>query len=350
MEKVRIDSEVHGVGSMKQFQQAILEEMRSGINILQEQDTQIVEEVTEYFAGTQQELEAQNMKNIDNGLQIFAAKTSVQAIQKSVGVLSKTIDEVNKVLTTITKFMKGIPSKREFRQHQVVMDEKLAQVKEINTGLMTAMKQYKFSEPTPFEFRQSVAGPSGTQQYVHPLRLAAFQSQSVSGLRDTESECTWVGQIRGGTGRNGADGGADGGAAGDPPPPPDPPPSDYGGARGRRISRRQRQIKQLEFAKPIKIKEPKKFFGKPGEDFDTWWMLVQVYIEDQLEKFPKDERTIDWIRSLMDSYAASWHIQWLKGTLVGLHPKSMTGYVNALKLRFEDKDAKNEAYSELEKI
>jgi len=100
----------------------------------------------------------------------------------------------------------------------------------------------------------------------------------------------------------------------------------------------------------MKIKEPKKFFGKPGEDFDTWWVLVQVYIEDQPEKFPKDQRTIDWIGSLMDSYAASWHIQWLKGTLNGTHPKSMTGYVNALKLRFEDKDAKDEVYAELEEV
>jgi len=35
------------------------------------------------------------------------------------------------------------------------------------------------------------------------------------------------------------------------------------------MSRRQRRIKELEFAKPIKIKEPKKLYGKAGEDFDT---------------------------------------------------------------------------------
>jgi len=52
----------------------------------------------------------------------------------------------------------------------------------------------------------------------------------------------------------------------------------------------------------------------------------------------------------MDSYAASWHIQWLKGTLSGLHPKSMTGYVDAHTLRFEDRDAKDEAYAVLEKV
>jgi hypothetical protein len=52
----------------------------------------------------------------------------------------------------------------------------------------------------------------------------------------------------------------------------------------------------------------------------------------------------------MKSYAASWHIQWIKGTLSGIHPKSMTGYVNALKLRFEDEDAKDKAYADMENV
>jgi hypothetical protein len=206
-----------------------------------------------------------------------------------------------------------------------------------------------------------------------------MQSPSVSSPRDTRSEYSWHARLRGGAESNGAAGGADGGAArgadggaaegadngaaggaddgaaggaggGKPPPSPDPPPSDHGGAGGRHLSRRQRRIRELEFAKPIKIKQPINFFGNAGEDFDTWWILVQVYIEDQPERFPKDERTIDWIGLLMKSYAASWHIQWMKGTLSGAHPKSMTGYVNALKLRFEDKDAKDEAYTDLEKV
>jgi len=91
--------------------------------------------------------------------------------------------------------------------------------------------------------------------------------------------------MRGGGGSNGASGraaggaagGQGGGAAGDPPPPPDPPPSDHGGPGGCRMSRRQRAIKELEFAKPIIIREPKRFEGKPADDFDTWLVLVEVY-------------------------------------------------------------------------
>ena len=217
-------------------------------------------------------------------------------------------------------------------------------------------------------------GPSGTQPYMHPGRAAAFSSPSELSLRDTGSEYCWgrgLGErrLRGGAGSEGTAGndGAAGGAAGEaasgaaageaggaagggPTPPPDPPPSNHGGHGGGRMSSRRRQIKELEFAKPIKNKEPKKFFGKAGEDFDTWWVLVQVYIRDQPERFPEDERTINWISSLMESYAGSWHIQWLKGTLAGTYPKSMTGYINVLTLRLEDKDARDEAYCQLEKV
>jgi hypothetical protein len=261
------------------------------------------------------------------------------------------------------------------------MNKSLIQMAEVNTVLATALEQYKFSESMPVDFRQSNAGPSGTEQYMHPQRQAIVQSPSVSSLRDTGSEYSWHARIWGNAGgadggaedvvAGGADGGAedvvaggaDGGAAGGadggaasgvdwgvPSAPPDPPPSDHGGNGGTHMSRWQPRIRELEFAKLIKIKEPINFFGNAGDDFDTWRIFVQVYIEDQLEKFPKDMRTIDCIESLMKSYAASWHIQWIKRTLSGAYPESMTGYVNALRLRFEDKDAKDEAYADTEKV
>jgi hypothetical protein len=78
--------------------------------------------------------------------------------------------------------------------------------------------------------------------------------------------------------------------------------------------------------------------------------MIEVYIRDQPEKLPNYERTIDWIGSLMDQYAAAWHIQWIKGTLAGKHLKSITGYIQEVKLGFEDRDTKHEAYAELEKV
>lgn len=95
---------------MMQFLPGILEEIRSCIQILQEQDNQILGEASNSFSLMGQELEAHNTMIFVNGLQILAAKTSVPAGQKTSEVLSKCIDEVNRILASITESMKNIPS------------------------------------------------------------------------------------------------------------------------------------------------------------------------------------------------------------------------------------------------
>ena len=49
----------------------------------------------------------------------------------------------------------------------------------------------------------------------------------------------------------------------------------------------------------------------------------------------------------MDKYAPAWHIQPLKETRSEKHPEWITGYIKGAKLRFEDKDANDEAYAAL---
>ena len=167
-EKSRIDSEVQGVGSMMNFQQAVLEEVRASVHILQGQDNQIVEEATDMFDGLRKEMQAQSKKVTDMGLANFAQKVSVQALQKSVATLSKKIDDVSTVVAAITESLNQVPTKPELRQHQAAMEEAMNSIAEINTGLTTPMDQYKFSDSTPRLERRVFAGPSGTQSVMHP--------------------------------------------------------------------------------------------------------------------------------------------------------------------------------------
>jgi len=109
-------------------------------------------------------------------------------------------------------------------------------------------------------------------------------------------------------------------------------------------------IRDLQYVKPITIKEPKSLGGKIGYDYETWWVMMEVRIKDQPEKFPNDERTIDRISSLMDKYVVASHIQWIERTISGEQPKSITGYVQTLKLLFEDRDDKDESSAALEKV
>jgi hypothetical protein len=112
-EKIPIDSEFEIVGTVMQFHQATLEEELARVHILQELDNQIVGEATELFAGIRDELEAQSKQSADNSLQVFPVRTSVQAVQKTIGILSNSIYEVNKVIAAITTLVKNLPSKRK---------------------------------------------------------------------------------------------------------------------------------------------------------------------------------------------------------------------------------------------
>jgi mRNA-degrading endonuclease toxin of MazEF toxin-antitoxin module len=65
-------------------------------------------------------------------------------MQKSVGVLSKKIDDVTTVVVAITESHRNIPTQQELRQHKAAMEETLNSMAEVNTGLTTAMDRYKF--------------------------------------------------------------------------------------------------------------------------------------------------------------------------------------------------------------
>jgi len=234
--------------------------------MLQAQDNQIVEEATELFTGLRKEMHDQNKRITDMGLASFAQKVSIQALQKTTATLSKKIDDVTTIEAAITESLKQVPTKRKLQQHRAAMEEAMNSIAEVNTGLTTAMDQYKFSDSMPRIERQVFAGRSGTQSVMHPQRTAALESPSVSSLRDTGSEYSWSYRLRGGLGSEaaaggagdapaggagdaparGAGGGAANGAAGGagggggPPPPPDPPPSDHGGHGAGRMSRRRR--------------------------------------------------------------------------------------------------------------
>ena len=162
-EKVRIDSEISGVGTMARFQEAMLQELRQGIHVLQSQDDQIVQEATSMFGGMKSELEAQSKRISDNTLQLLAVKGSTNTVQNGLALLSKRVDEVVKTTAAITTSLKQIPTKLELRRHAQEMEQHKNQMTEVNTGLTTALEECKFSHSSPFNLERTgaIAGPSG---------------------------------------------------------------------------------------------------------------------------------------------------------------------------------------------
>jgi len=244
------------------------------------------------------------------------------------------------------------------------MEDQLEQSQQLNTGLTMAKDEYQFFQSSEYNYRPQTK-EAGSSTIVHPEQQR-YSERDQSTIIVTESDVTRLGKIRKGPSRDGAAGRAAGGAAdeaasgtvggaaggaSDYLPPGSNPPSDQDNNKNNPvISRRQRRIRDLQYAKLIQIVKPKRFKGKQEADFDTWWIMVDGYIQDQPERFPKHEQTIYWIGSLMDRYAAPCQIQWIDGTRSGKHPKCIRGYIQTLKQSFEDKDAMDQAVAKLEKV
>jgi len=202
-EEVRIEAEVQGVGHPMHFQEAILQELRSNVRILKAQDDQIVQEASDLFEGHQKEMQNLCKRINDNSIQILAVKASNQSIQKSIAGITKRIDEVNKTMVAITDAPKNVPSRRELRKHTLEMDEWVAQIQEINTGLTTALDGCKSSETTHqgVNLYAVMQASTSKQPEVHPSRGYRVESSSYeSSLQDTASAQSWTGRFRGGAG------------------------------------------------------------------------------------------------------------------------------------------------------
>jgi hypothetical protein len=149
-------ADVLGVVTLVQLQEAVLRESRSGVNILQGQDAQIVQEANDIFVTHKNEMEAMSIKITDNANQILSVKGINIGMQRSLKDINSKIHKVNEVLDSIKNVLKEVPSRRELREHATTMDEQIVQMQKVNKGFITAMEDYKFSESSHYNFRQQV--------------------------------------------------------------------------------------------------------------------------------------------------------------------------------------------------
>jgi hypothetical protein len=239
-------------------------------------------------------------------------------------------------------FIRTLPTKKDLESHAKAMDESLQKIQEISTGLTTHMETYKVSESTSHKPRLVQAGPNSTQEgFTRFVDEEEYESSSVDTREDAER---FDRSLRGGAGSG--DGSPDPNLPDrdNPEPPGPPPPEPPGPPPPERRKKRKAEVK------PIKLKDPKPFEGNPGDDFDDWWVMLETFIHDQPEKFEDPGRTINWVGGFLHKYAGAWHVQWERKALAGQYPRSWTTYQNDIKLRFENKEARDVAYSKMGKI
>jgi len=351
-EKSLLDSEVSGVGQQLITQQVILDEIRAGINILNGQDNDIVREAKEAFDGITLQIQDMVKQQTSHASTLMNHKRSLVKIMDDFKLWKNTQQSLEGKMDQLDKYVKTLATRKDMEDHAKAMDETLLKIQEVSTGLTTHMETYKLSESASNKPKSVQAGPSGVQRgtgFVGFARDEDYDSSSIDTREDAER---YYRSLRGGLG---SDGDSQNPEVPDPsgppppgppppgPPPPGPPPPGPPENEGRRRRRKAD-------TKPIKLKDPKPFEGNPGDDFDDWWVMLETFINDQPEKFEDSGRTINWVGGFLQKYAGAWHVQWERKALAGHFPRSWTTYQNDIKLRFENKEARDVAYSKMGKI
>jgi hypothetical protein len=355
-EKSLLDQEVLGVGHQLMIQQAILEEVRGGINILNGQDNDIVREAKEAFDGITLQIQDMVKQQTSHASTLMNHKRSLVKIIDDFKAWKNSQQSLENKVDQMDNYIKTLATKKDMDSHAKAMDDTLQKIQEISTGLTMHMETYKLSESTTHIPRSVQPGPSGTQvatDFTGFVDNDEYDSSSVDTREDAEH---YYRSLRGGAGSGsenaeipeqtlpGPPGSNPPGPPGpNPPGPPGPNPPAPPGPEGRRRKRKAD-------VKPIKLKDPKPFEGNPGDDFDDWWVMLETFIHDQPEKFEDPGRTINWVGGFLQKYAGAWHVQWERKALAGEYPRSWTTYQNDIKLRFENKEARDVAYSKMGKI
>ena len=351
-EKSLLDQEVSGVGHQLMIQQTILDEIRGGINILNGQDNDIVREAKEAFDGITLQIQDMVKQQTSHASTLLNHKRSLVKVLDDFKIWKNSQQSLENKVEQMDKYVKTLASKQDLIGHAKAMDETLQKIQEVSTGLTMHMETYKLSESASHKPRSVQGQASGTQGNTEFMRLVVEDEDYESSSVDTREDADrYYRTLRGGAGSGNGSENADVPEFQNPPgpnppgpnPPAPPPPEAPLAPEGRRRRRKAD-------TKPIKLKDPKPFEGNPGDDFDDWWVMLETFINDQPEKFEDSGRTINWVGGFLQKYAGAWHVQWERKALAGHYPRSWTTYQNDIKLRFENKEARDVAYSKMGKI
>ena len=185
-EKANIVEDVSGVGGQVGLQQAISEEIRAGISVVQTQDNVIVQEASSIFQGIHQQIANIIKKQVENGSTLLNHKKAVVTIQEENNNLSGRKNDIRDAIEGLQNFLETLPSKSDVLKRTNATEQALSTIQELSTGLKTDMEHYKVSGSTSHKHRSIQAG----QSYTHPDRRVRIEddSESFGTTQDTRKE------------------------------------------------------------------------------------------------------------------------------------------------------------------
>ena len=183
-EKVRIEGEVSGVGGYVVIQQAMNNEIRQGITMLQTQDNVSIKAAGDIFEGIHKQIHNSLKKKTENGSTLLNHRRSIMRMQEDVWKIQISNITLSSMVEAIDKFVQTLPTKQDLSEHTKAMDEALAKIHEVSTGFTVHLEEYKMSGNTTHAPRSIQAGPSYTHLNRRPQAEEYYEYESSLSTQD----------------------------------------------------------------------------------------------------------------------------------------------------------------------
>jgi sulfur transfer complex TusBCD TusB component (DsrH family) len=166
------------------IQQAVINEMPQGITMLQKEDNIIIKEAAVIFAVIHNQIADSLKKRTENGSTVLNQRKTIMKLQEEVKAINISIISMVGRIGGLERYTKQLPTKEDLIKHTKAMDETLAKIQEVSTGLTVHMEQYKLSESTPHRPTSVAAGPS----YTNPDRTTSIDYYYEDESRSTRQD------------------------------------------------------------------------------------------------------------------------------------------------------------------
>jgi len=139
-EEAKMEGQVSVVQGQVGLQDAIIEEMFSGIAVLQTQDNMIVQEVSSIFQGIDQQIANIIKTQITNGSTLLNHEKAIVKIQEENKTISEKQGVIEETIEVIQNYLDLLPTKKDLLNHTKAMDETVLKIQEVSPGSTTHME------------------------------------------------------------------------------------------------------------------------------------------------------------------------------------------------------------------
>jgi len=160
------------------IQQAVLEELRAGVNVLQQPDNHIVREATEAVGGISNQLQDMIKKQISHTNTLLNHKKALVTLQDDIKVWRNAHQSLENNVENIDKYVRRLPTKADLDRHSKALDVVLQKIQKLVLVLQHIWNIISCPKVPPIDLDQYKKGQAELRERHNGPALWMMKSMS----------------------------------------------------------------------------------------------------------------------------------------------------------------------------